>query len=163
MAEVTSALVVVASTRAANGGYTDSTGPILVQWLRDRGYSTPDPTVVADSDIPAYLDDLLRSPHLPQIVLTTGGTGISPSDQTVASVRPHLTHELPGLPAAVWRRGEDSGVPTALLSGGIAGVVRRTFIMTLPGSTGGVRDGIAVLDPLLDHLISQLKGVGDHE
>lgn len=160
---MTTALVVVASTRAAAGEYTDRTGPLLVDWLRGRGYDTPDPVVVADSDIPAYLDDLLQSADLPRIVLTTGGTGISPGDRTVASVRPHLTHELPGLPAAVWRRGADNGVPTALLSGAVAGVVRRSFIMTLPGSRGGVKDGIAVLDPVLDHITAQLEGAGDHE
>ncbi|MGO1465404.1 MAG: MogA/MoaB family molybdenum cofactor biosynthesis protein, partial [Candidatus Corynebacterium faecigallinarum] len=76
---------------------------------------------------------------------------------------PLLEHELAGLVAAVQQRGVDNGVPTALLSGGVAGVVGRSFVMTLPGSSGGVKDGIAVLDPVLDHLIAQLEGAGDHE
>ncbi|AGP31561.1 MogA/MoaB family molybdenum cofactor biosynthesis protein [Corynebacterium terpenotabidum] len=160
---MTSALVIVASTRAAAGTYADRTGPLLVDWLRGRGILTPEPVIIADGDIPAYLTDLFTGADLPTIVLTTGGTGISPTDRTVAAVKPHLTQELPGLPAAVWRRGTDNGVPTALLSGGVAGVVRRSFVMTLPGSTGGVKDGIAVLDPLLDHLTAQLDGAGDHE
>lgn len=160
---MTTALVIVASTRAAAGEYTDRTGPVLVDWLRGRGLDTPDAVVVADRDVPAYLSDLLTGTDLPTIVLTTGGTGISPTDRTVAAVKPHLTHELPGLPAAVWRAGADHGVPTALLSGGVAGTVGRSFIMTLPGSTGGVKDGIAVLDPVLGHLIDQLEGAGDHE
>lgn len=160
---MTTALVVVASTRAAAGEYTDRTGPVLVQWLRDRDLDVPDAVVVADADITDYLTDLLTADGRPTVVLTTGGTGISPTDRTVAAVRPHLTHELPGLPAAVWRRGTDNGVPTALLSGGVAGTVGRTFVMTLPGSGGGVKDGIAVLDPVLDHLIDQLEGAGDHE
>ncbi|AWT25442.1 MULTISPECIES: MogA/MoaB family molybdenum cofactor biosynthesis protein [Corynebacterium] len=159
---MTTALVIVASTRAAAGEYTDRTGPVLVEWLRGRGLTTPDPVVVADRDIPGFLGDLFAGDP-PTVILTTGGTGISPGDRTVAAVKPHLTHELPGLPAAVWRRGQDAGVPTALLSGGVAGVVGRSFVMTLPGSTGGVADGVAVLDPVLSHLIDQLEGEGDHE
>lgn len=159
----TRALVIVASTRAASGDYTDRTGPVLVDWLRSRGLDVDDATVIADADIPTALPELLDDPVLPRIVLTTGGTGISPTDRTVSTVRPLLDHELPGLVAAVWQKGVDAGVPTALLSGGVAGVVGRSFVMTLPGSSGGVKDGIAVLDPVLDHLIAQLEGVGDHE
>lgn len=163
---MTTALVVVASTRAAAGEYADRTGPVLVSWLRERGLEVPDAAVVADADIPAYLDELFdqdATVPAPTIVLTTGGTGISPTDGTVAAVKPLLTHELPGLMTAVHLRGLENGVPTALLSGGVAGTVGRTFVMTLPGSTGGVKDGIAVLDPVLDHLIDQLEGTGDHE
>lgn len=163
---MSTALVVVASTRAAAGEYADRTGPVLVAWLRERGLTVPDAAVVADADIPAYLDELFdedATVPAPTIVLTTGGTGISPTDGTVAAVKPLLTHELPGLITAVHLRGLENGVPTALLSGGVAGTVGHTFVMTLPGSTGGVKDGIAVLDPVLDHLIDQLEGAGDHE
>ena len=159
----TRALVIVASTRAASGDYTDRTGHVLVDWLRSRGLEVDDATVIADADITTALPELLDDPVLPRIVLTTGGTGISPTDRTVATVKPLLEHELPGLVAAVQQRGVDNGVPTALLSGGVAGVVGRSFVMTLPGSSGGVKDGIAVLDPVLDHLIAQLEGDGDHE
>lgn len=163
---MSTALVVVASTRAAAGDYADRTGPVLVAWLRERGLTVPDAAVVADADIPAYLDELFdedATTAAPTIVLTTGGTGISPTDGTVAAVKPLLTHELPGMMTAVHLRGLENGVPTALLSGGVAGTVGHTFVMTLPGSTGGVKDGIAVLDPVLDHLIDQLEGAGDHE
>lgn len=163
---MSTALVIVASTRASAGEYADRTGPVLVNWLRGRGLTVPDAAVVADADIPAYLDELFdrdTPTDTPTIVLTTGGTGISPTDGTVAAVRPLLTHELPGLMTAVHLKGLENGVPTALLSGGVAGTVGRTFVMTLPGSTGGVKDGIAVLDPVLDHLIDQLEGAGDHE
>ena len=167
---MSTALVIVASTRAAAGEYADRTGPVLVNWLRGRGLTVPDAAVVADADIPAYLDELFgeqadpdATAATPTIVLTTGGTGISPTDVTVAAVRPLLTHELPGLMTAVHLKGLENGIPTALLSGGAAGTVGRTFVMTLPGSTGGVKDGIAVLDPVLDHLIDQLEGAGDHE
>lgn len=163
---MSTALVIVASTRASAGEYADRTGPVLVNWLRGRGLTVPDAAVVADADIPAYLDELFdrdTPTDTPTIVLTTGGTGISPTDGTVAAVRPLLTHELPGLMTAVHLKGLENGIPTALLSGGVAGTVGRTFVMTLPGSTGGVKDGIAVLDPVLDHLIDQLEGAGDHE
>lgn len=162
------AVVVVASTRAASGAYEDTTGPLLVDWLRSRGLEVPDAVVVADADVTGYIHDLLGrdTTERPSVVLTTGGTGISPTDTTVAAVRPHLTHELPGLVEAVRRRGVDAGVPTALLSGGVAGVTGtadRTFVMTLPGSRGGVKDGIAALGPVLDHLLNQLEGRTDHE
>jgi molybdenum cofactor synthesis domain-containing protein len=156
------ARVIVASTRAAAGAYADRTGPVLVDWLRQRGLDVPDATVVADADIAAEIDRALTARPRPRIVLTTGGTGISPSDRTVAAVRPHLTHDLPGLVDAVRRRGVEAGVPSALLSGGVAGVAGRTFVMTLPGSRGGVADGIAVLDGVLAHLLDQLDG-GDHD
>lgn len=160
-----SATVIVASTRAATGDYEDLTGPVLVDWLRDRGLDVPDATVTADADIVEVVDRVLHpagtSRH-PDVVVTTGGTGISPTDRTVAAVRPHLDHELPGLITALQQKGVDAGVPTALLSGGVAGVVDRTFVITLPGSRGGVGDGIAVLDPVLDHLLAQLDGA-DHE
>jgi molybdenum cofactor synthesis domain-containing protein len=166
---VSRAHVVVASTRAASGEYRDTTGPLLVEWLRSLGLEVPDAAVVADADVTGYLDDLLGGDGAPPpgVVVTTGGTGISPTDTTVAAVRPHLTHELPGLVEAVRRRGVDAGVPTALLSGGVAGVAgdgdHRTFVITLPGSRGGVKDGIAVLDPVLGHLLNQLEGRTDHE
>jgi molybdenum cofactor synthesis domain-containing protein len=157
-----SALVVVVSTRAAAGDHVDRTGPVLVDWLRGRGLAVPDAEVVADAGIAGYLDTVLAEPVRPDVVLTTGGTGVSPTDQTVAALRPHLTHELPGLVDAVRRRGVEAGVASALLSGGVAGVAGRTFLMTLPGSRGGVADGIAVLDGVLDHLLDQLDG-GDHD
>lgn len=159
------AVVVVASTRAASGAYEDTTGPLLVDWLRSRGLEVPDAVVVADADVTGHLDEVLggNTTARPSVVLTTGGTGISPTDQTVAAVRPHLTHELPGLVTALQQRGVDAGVPTAVLSGGVAGVAGRTFVMTLPGSRGGVKDGIVVLDPVLDHLLNQLEGRTDHD
>lgn len=158
---MTRAVVVVASTRAAAGAYEDLTGPVLVDWLRGRGLDVPDATVVADADIAATVDGVLDAAPRPRVVLTTGGTGVSPTDRTVAAVRPHLDHELPGLVTALQQKGVDAGVPTALLSGGVAGVTDGTFLMTLPGSRGGVADGIAVLDPVLDHLLQQLEG-GHH-
>lgn len=155
--------VIVASTRAASGEYEDHSGALAVAWLRDRGFDVPEATIVADKDIPGYLGQRLADPaRLPRILLTTGGTGLAADDRTVETVRPYLDKELPGVMMEFFRRGALS-VPTAVLSGGVAGTVGRTFIMTLPGSTGGVKDGLAVLEPLLDHIVAMLEGNTNHE
>ena len=153
------ARVIVASNRAAAGTYEDRTGPIIAGWLRDRGYAVPDPVVVADGNPVA---EALRAAVAAgtEVVITTGGTGISPTDRTPEATRSVLDYEVPGLADAVRRAGLPA-VPTAVLSRGLAGVAGTTLVVNLPGSTGGVRDGLAVLDPVLDHAVSQLRG-GDH-
>ncbi|MCZ9309017.1 molybdopterin-binding protein [Corynebacterium uberis] len=158
---MTSAYVIVSSTRAAAGTYQDRTGPVLVDWLRSRGLDTPDAEVVADAEIAAAVTAALGSPVPPRVLLTTGGTGLNPDDRTVEAVREHLDTELPGIVQAFFAQGLAS-TPMAVLSRAVAGTTGRTFVMTLPGSRGAVADGIAVLDPLLDHLISQLEGRHDH-
>jgi molybdenum cofactor synthesis domain-containing protein len=104
--------------------------------------------------------DALRAAMGVDLVITSGGTGISPTDRTPQATADLLDHEIPGLAAAIRTRGSDK-VPTAVLSRGLAGVAGRTLVVNLPGSTGGVRDGLAVLDGVLDHAIDQLRG-GDH-
>lgn len=155
-----SALVVVASTRAARGEYRDRSGALLVDWLRDQGFEVGEPLIVADSDMPSAMQALFAGDP-PRVVLTTGGTGITSDDHTVAAVRPYLDKELPGIMTEFFRRGVEK-VPTAILSGGVAGIAGRTFVMTLPGSTGGVKDGIAVLEPVLDHIVALLEGTPGH-
>lgn len=154
------AVVVVASTRAAAGERTDTTGPTLVAWLRDRGFTVPEPVVVADG--PPVQDALVRSlSGHPRVVVTTGGTGLSPTDHTPELTAPLLERRLPGLEQALVAHGIAS-TPTAVLGRGVAGTVGTTFVVNLPGSEGGVRDGIAVLDPVLDHLCGQLEGRHEH-
>ena len=152
------AAVLVASTRAAAGVYTDRTGPLIAAWLRERGFGEVDPVVVADADVAPALARLVAAQ--PDLVLTTGGTGIAPGDRTPEATRALLDAELPGIPEEVRRRGAAASA-SALLSRAAAGVAGRTIVVNLPGSTGGVRDGLAVLGEVLDHLLDQLAG-GDH-
>ncbi|MBV8542465.1 MAG: molybdenum cofactor biosynthesis protein MoaE [Pseudonocardiales bacterium] len=153
------AVVVVASNRAAAGVYPDRTGPVIVDWLCRRGYQTPDPVVVPDGS-PVRDAVAVAVAAAVDVVLTTGGTGISPTDRTPEATEPLLDRSLPGLADAIRSAGLPQ-VPTAVLSRGLAGVAGRTLVVNLPGSSGGVRDGLAVLDQVLDHAIEQLHGA-DH-
>ena len=155
------AMVVTASNRAAAGVYEDRSGQALAAGLRELGFTVEGPHVRPD-DVDE-LEALLRaSVDLGlDVVLTTGGTGLSPTDVTPEATSAVLEREAPGIAEAIRRHGADNGVPTAVLSRGLAGIAGRTLIVNLPGSTGGVRDGLAVLGPLLPHIVSQLRG-GDH-
>ena len=158
-ARVITARVITASNRAAAGVYADRSGPVITGWLRERGIDTPDPIVVPDGDpLAAALRTALA--ERVDVVITTGGTGISPTDATPEITRALLDYEVPGLADAIRAAGAPK-VPTAVLSRGIAGVAGRTLVINLPGSTGGVRDGLAVLADVLEHAIDQLRG-GDH-
>jgi molybdenum cofactor synthesis domain-containing protein len=153
------ARVIVASNRAAAGVYADTSGPRLVSGLRELGCEVGDPVVVPDGD---PVEQALREAVADgvDVVLTSGGTGVTPTDRTPEATRGLLDFEIPGIAEAIRAYSRDR-VPAAALSRGLAGVAGRTLIVNLPGSTGGAKDGLAVLAPLLRHTIEQING-GDH-
>ncbi|NKR57202.1 bifunctional molybdenum cofactor biosynthesis protein MoaC/MoaB [Prescottella equi] len=155
-----SATVLVASTGGARGTRPDTTGPAIAEWLTDRGYTVRGPLVYADADIATGLADALAD--APALVLTTGGTGASPTDATPEATRAVLDRELPGV-AEEMRRVGTQVTPHASLSRGLVGLAGRTLIVNLPGSPGGVKDGLEVLDPILEHLLAQIAGGGAHD
>ncbi|HEY0260559.1 MAG TPA: bifunctional molybdenum cofactor biosynthesis protein MoaC/MoaB [Lacisediminihabitans sp.] len=153
------AAVIVASTEGAAGRREDTTGPVIAAWLADRAYSVDAVTIVADAAVGAELARVVAT--APAVILTTGGTGMSPSDRTPEETLPLLDRELPGVAEAIRARGAAT-TPTAALSRAVAGTAGGTLIVNLPGSRGGVSDGLAVLDGLLDHLVAQIAGGGEH-
>lgn len=153
------ARVIVASNRAAAGVYPDTSGPILVTGLRQLGFDVDDPVVVPDGNPVAEAIRAAVSSGV-DVVLTSGGTGITPMDRTPEVTRSILDYEIPGIAEAIRAHSRDT-VPTAALSRGLAGVAGRTIVVNLPGSTGGARDGLAVLSQVLVHAVEQLGG-GDH-
>ncbi len=154
------ATVITASNRAAAGVYEDTTGPVIVAALEEAGFEVSGPVVVADGEpvgaaIRAAVDAGAR------VILTTGGTGLTPTDLTPEVTRPLLDREVPGIAEAVRAYGVAQGVATAALSRGVAGVSGQALVVNLPGSRGGVQDGLAVVVPLLRHAAEQILG-SDH-
>lgn len=154
------AVVLVASTGAAAGTRVDTTGPVLAQWLGGSGFSVRGPLVYPDADIAAGLAEALRT--APALIISTGGTGASPTDATPEATLAVLDRELPGVAELIRQRGT-AKFPLAALSRGVAGLAGRSVIVNLPGSPGGVKDGMAVLEPILEHLLAQVAGGGDHD
>ena len=154
------ARVVTASTRAAAGEWEDTSGPIVVAGLRELGLDVEGPVIVADGEpVRDALDAAVRDGV--DLVMTTGGTGHTSRDLTPEVTRAVIDRESPGLAEAVRAYGVERGVPTAVLSRGIAGIAGSTLIVNLPGSSGGARDGVAALAPVLLHALDQING-GDH-
>jgi molybdenum cofactor synthesis domain-containing protein len=154
------ALAVTISNRAAAGIYEDRSGPVLADLLRAAGCEVDGPVVIPDgATVQAALRDAVAAGY--DVVVTTGGTGLTMNDETPEMTLLVLDREIPGIAETIRAAGVAAGVPAAALSRGIAGVANTTLIVNLPGSTGGVRDGMAVLSGLLEHAVDQIRG-GDH-
>jgi len=152
--------VVVASNRAAAGVYEDTTGPLIVDLLRELGFDVDAPVVVPDGEpVGAAIAEAVAAGA--RVVLTTGGTGLTPTDRTPEATRPLLDREVSGIAEAIRAYGVAHGVPSAALSRGLAGVAGECLVVNLPGSRGGVKDGLAVLEPILVHAVEQVVG-SDH-
>jgi len=155
------ARVITVSDRSHGGLRHDTSGPVLASLLREEiGFGEAEVVVVPD-EIPE-IEAALRAAidERVDLVVTTGGTGFAPRDVTPEATRRVLDREAPGLAEALRQFNRDK-VPTTILSRAVAGVAGATIIVNLPGSTGAVRDGIAVLEPVIGHAIVQLRG-GDH-
>ncbi|MFL6075582.1 MAG: molybdenum cofactor biosynthesis protein B [Mycobacteriales bacterium] len=154
------AVVITVSDRSAAGVRPDRSGPLLAELLAEAGAEVGEPVLVPDE--PAEVTAVIRSAVEggADVVVTTGGTGLGPRDRTPEATRAVLEREVPGVAEAIRAYGT-AKTPFAALSRGLAGVAGRTLVVNLPGSTGGVRDGMAVLGPLLEHVVTQLAG-GDH-
>lgn len=159
------ACVVTSSTRAAAGEYADETGPVIAAWFAERGFEVHTALVPDGDEVGAALAEAFDLGC--DVVVTTGGTGVAPTDMTPEQTGPYLLAELPGVAEALRAQGVRAGVPTAVLSRGLAGIAvsrsatARALVVNLPGSKGGVRDGLDVLDGILDHTLAQLRG-GTH-
>lgn len=153
------AAVVTVSDRSARGERPDASGPLLAGLLRELGLEVGEPVVVPD-EVEAVQEALRAAASSYDLVVTTGGTGLSPRDVTPEATRPLLDREVPGIGEALRQRSADR-VPTSVLSRGLVGTIGTTLVVNLPGSTGGVRDGVAVLAPVVEHALAQLRG-SDH-
>jgi molybdenum cofactor synthesis domain-containing protein len=154
------ALAITVSNRASAGVYPDRSGPVLVELLQAAGCEVDGPQVVPDGDpVEKALRDGANAGY--DVIITTGGTGLTPLDLTPEMTRKVIDREIPGIADAIRREGDAGGIPAAILSRAVAGLAGQTLIVNLPGSTGGVRDGMAVLTRVLAHAVDQARG-GDH-
>ena len=155
--------ILTVSDAGARGERTDGSGDAIAAWAGGKGYTVVERALVAD-ETAAIAATLVRwaDGGNVDLILTTGGTGLTVRDVTPEATRAVLDKEAPGIAEAL-RHAVYPRFHRAALSRGVSGVRGRALIVNLPGSTGGVRDGLAVLDDLVEHAVALIKGSGvDH-
>ena len=155
--------ILTISTAGARGEREDTSGDAIVAWTKKRKYTVVSRELVTD-DANAIIRSLLDwcDNGKADLVLTTGGTGLSPTDVTPEATRCVIEREAPGI--AEWlRMSAVNKVPTSVLSRGVTGTRGKTLIVNLPGSPGGVKDSLSALDAIVEHAVAVLRGdVADH-
>lgn len=153
------AVVITVSTRVAAGQSEDQAGPAVVAILAQEGFASAAPIIVTDG-IDEVAEAIVTACETADLVVTTGGTGLSPRDLTPEATRTVLNREAPGLGEAM-RAGSIRKTPMAMLSRAIAGVRGTSLVVNLPGSPKGAVENLEVLLPILGHALDQIAG-GDH-
>ena len=154
------AQVITVSTRAASGERADTSGAVLVQALTDFGFDCAPVIVIPDGpEVAEAITGAVDAGF--DVVITTGGTGLTPKDNTPEYTQPLLDREIPGIADSIRAYGVAQGIPTAVLSRGVSGQRGRSLIINAPGSPGGAKDAIAVIAPIIVHALDQING-GDH-
>ena len=154
------AVIITASNRASAGVYSDTRGEILLSGLASLGYVVAKPIVIPDDVTKIQAEIKTAVQDKIDLIVTTGGTGVSPHDVTPEATAPLIEKLIPGIPEALRAHSRDR-VPTTDLSRGLAGVTGQSLIINLPGSPGGVKDGLVIIERLAGHVHDQVAGI-DH-